>query len=48
MTQNPKNAIVQTVFKHYNSFRNVRTEALIWVKMTTDTGIKFKVETSAK
>ena len=48
MPQNPQNTISQTALKHYNEFRNVRTEALIWVKMATDTGIKFKVETSAK
>ena len=48
MQNNPLNTISQTVLKHYNEFRNVITEALIWVKMTKDTGIKFKVETSAK
>ena len=48
MPQNPQNTISQTALKHYNEFRNVITEALIWVKMATDTGIKFKVETSAK
>ena len=48
MPQNPQNKISQTALKHYNEFRNLRTESLRWVKMTTDTGIKFKVETSAK
>ena len=48
MPQNPQNAIIQTSLKHYNEFINVITEALRWVKMTTDTGIKFKVETPAK
>ena len=48
MPQNPQNTISQTALKHYNEFRNIRTEALIWVKITTDTGVKFKVETSAK
>ena len=48
MLQNPQNTISQTALKHYNRFRNVRTEALTWVKMTTDTGIKFKFETSSK
>ena len=46
--QNPKNTISQTALKYYNEFRNVITEALRWVQMNTDTGIKFKVETSAK
>ena len=48
MPKNPKNTISQTSLKHYNEFRNDRTEYLRWVKMTIDTGIKFKVETSAK
>ena len=48
MPQNPQNKISQTALKHYNEFNNVRTEVIRWVKMTTDTGIKFKVETSAK
>ena len=45
MPQNQQNTISQTSLKHYNEFINVRTEALKWVQMTTDTGIKFKVET---
>ena len=48
MPQNPQNKISQTALKNYNESRNFRTEALRWVQMTTDTGIKFKVETSAK
>ena len=48
MPQNPQNTTIKTALKHYNEFINVRTEALIWVKITTDTGVKFKVETSAK
>ena len=48
MPQNPQNTISQIALKNYNEFRNVRTEALRWVQMTTYTGIKFKVETSAK
>ena len=48
MPQNPQNTISQTALKNYNESRNFRTEALRWVQMTTDTGIKFKVETSAK
>ena len=46
--QNPQKKISQNALKYYNELRNVRTEALIWVQMTTDTGIKFKVETSSK
>ena len=48
MQQNPQNKISQTALERYNGFRDVITEDLIWLKMTTDTGIKFKVETSAK
>ena len=48
MPQNPHNKISQDSLKHYNEFRNIRTEALRWVEMTIDTGIKFKIETSAK
>ena len=47
MPHKPKNTISQNSLKHYNEFVNVRTESLRWVKMTTDTGLKFKVETSA-
>ena len=48
MPKNPQNTISKAALKHYNESRNVRTEVLRWVKMTTDTGIKFKVETSTK
>ena len=48
MPQNPQNTISQTALKNYNQFRSVRTEALRWVQITTDTGIKLKVETSVK
>ena len=48
MPHNPQNTISQTALKHYNEFINVIIEALRWVQMTIDTGIKFKVETSAK
>ena len=48
MQQNQQNTISQTALKHYNAFRNVTTKALRWVQMTTDKGIKFKVEISAK
>ena len=48
MPKSLKNTISQTALKHYNEFRNVRTEGLRWVKITTDTGIKFKVENHTK
>ena len=48
MPHNPQNTMIQTELKYYNEFRNFRTGALRWVQMTTDIGIKFKVETSAK
>ena len=35
----------QTLIKHYNQFRSVQNEALIWLKISTDTGNKLKVET---
>ena len=44
MPQNPQNTISQTALKHYNQFRIVRTEALIWLQIATDTGMKLKVE----
>ena len=48
MSRNPQNRIIQTELKHYNEFRNSKTEALRWVQMTTDRRIKLIVETSAK
>ena len=48
MPQNPQNTTSQTELKYYNECRNVKTESLRWVQMTTDTGTIFKVETSAK
>ena len=48
MPQKPQNKISQTALKHYNEVRNVRTEALRRVQMTTYTGIKSKVETSSE
>ena len=48
MPQNSKNKISQTELKHYNEFRNIITEALRWVHMTIETGIKLKFETSTK
>ena len=46
MPQTPQNTISQTTLKNYNQFRSVRTEDLIWLKITTDTGMKLKVETT--
>ena len=48
MPQNTQKKTSQTALKNYNEFRNVRTKALIRSQMTTDTGIKLKVETSSK
>ena len=48
MPQNPKNIIIQNSLKHYNQFRSVRTEAIRWLQITTDTGMKLKVETTVK
>ena len=41
MPQNPQNKISQTVLKHL-------TEAIRWLQITTDTGIKLKFETIVK
>ena len=48
MPQNPQNTIIQTALKHYNQFRSVRTEALSWVKIATDIGMKIKVKQQSK
>ena len=48
MPQNPQNTISQTALKNYNQFRTVRTEALRWVQIATDTGMKLKIETPVK
>ena len=48
MTHNPQNRISQTSFKHYNQFRSVRTEELIWLQITTDTVNNVKLETEVK
>ena len=45
MPQNPQNKIIQITIKHYNQFRSHRTDAIVWLKITTDTGNKIKVET---
>ena len=48
MSQNPQRTIIQTAPKHYNQLRSVITEALIWLQITTDTGMKIKFETKVK
>ena len=48
MSQIPQNTISQTSLKHYNQFRSVITEALRWLQITTDTGMKIKVGTTVK
>ena len=40
--------ISQIALKHYTQFMLVRTEALRWLKITTDTGMKLKVDTTVK
>ena len=45
---NPQNTIIKNALKHYNKFRSVRNEDLRWLKITTDTGTKLKVETKVK
>ena len=46
MPQNLQNTISRTALKHYNEFRSIITEALRWVQMTKDTGMKLKVDTT--
>ena len=46
--QNPQNTIGQTALKSYNQFRSVRIKDIIWIQITTDTGVKLKVETTSK
>ena len=41
-----KKSIIQNAIKHYNEFRSVRNKALRWLQMTTNTGIKVKVDTT--
>ena len=43
MKKKPQNTISQTALKHYNQFINVRTDALRWLQINTDTGNKIKV-----
>ena len=48
MPQNPQNTINKNALKYYNQFRSVITKALRWVQITTDIGMKVKVETTVK
>ena len=45
MPQNPQHKISQTTIKNYKNFRSVRTEAIRWMKLTTDLVKRLKVET---
>ena len=48
MPKKPQNTISQTAIKYFNEFRSVRTKALKWVKIATDTRMKLKVERTFK
>ena len=48
MPQNPQNTMSQTALKSYNQFISASNEALRWLKITTDTKMKLKVETTFK
>ena len=41
--KNPQEKMGKTYLKHYKQYRSIRTEALIWLKITTDIGNKLKV-----
>ena len=43
MPLDPQNTIIQTEIKHYNKLKSVKTKALRWFEITTDTGNKIKV-----
>ena len=43
MPQNPQNKISQISLKYYNQLNGVRTEALVWLQIATDTENKLKV-----
>ena len=45
MPKHPQKTIIEKLLKHYNKFRSVTTEALRWLKITTDTEKKINVET---
>ena len=48
MPQNQQNTVCKNSIKHYNQFRSIKNEALMWLQITTYTGKKNKVETEAK
>ena len=48
MTKKLQSKISQTALEHCNQLRNVGTEVIRWVKITTYTRIKIKVETTVK
>ena len=48
MLQNPQTTISKTTQKNHNQFRSVKTEALIWVQINTDAGMKLKHKTTVK
>ena len=48
MPQKQQNIISQTAPNIYNQFLSLIIEALIWLKISTDTGNKLKVETQVK
>ena len=48
MSQNQQNTIIKTALKYYNPFRRVKNEAIIWLKITTDTGNNLNFENEFK
>ena len=48
MPKKPQNTISKPALKHYNQFRSVITEAIIWLKINTYKGKKLKFETTVK
>ena len=45
---NPQNKRNKNALIHYNKLRSVIAQALIWIKTTTYTGKKLKVESAVK
>ena len=48
MPKKTQNKISKTALNHYNKLKSVRTEALGWVQIATDTVMKLKFETTIK
>ena len=46
MPQNPQKKPIQNALKNFNQFRSLRIEYLIWVQITTNTGMKTKAKTT--